>query len=306
MMIRDHREAEATDRRWTLLKAFDVFARLVALVLREVHLERTHLEATSARQEEDQSLSFCEAGQGGLTLFHDQRPAPLPAITLHMRYAPLTRDVNAPPGATFGASVQRAHALHGALLMNVSEAIFTRRSIRSFSPTAVDRSEVDVLLHAAVQAPSAMNRQRWVFAVIEDRALLKQYSDRAKQLLLTREQSDDEASHSQAMLRSEHFDIFYGASVLVVIGSESRDAFSEADCWLAAGTLLLAAHDRGIGSCCIGLAVPLLNTADVRAELRFAPSWYVSAAVALGYPSLLPAPVARNEPHVSAWLCHPT
>ena len=41
----------------------------------------------------------------------------------------------------------------------------------------------------------------------------------------------------------------------------------EADCWLAAENLMLAATAKGLGTCCIGFAVGILNTEEVKREL---------------------------------------
>ena len=53
--------------------------------------------------------------------------------------------------------------------MNTS-AIFTRRSVRIFKDQAVETEKVERLLRAAMQAPSAKNRQPWEFLVVTDEA----------------------------------------------------------------------------------------------------------------------------------------
>ena len=69
------------------------------------------------------------------------------------------------------------------------------------------------------------------------------------------------------MLRSKSFNIFYDAGTLVVIGVRERTAFSEADGWLAAQNLMLKACELGLGSCCIGFAVSVLNLPDEKQAL---------------------------------------
>jgi nitroreductase len=51
--------------------------------------------------------------------------------------------------------------------MNVTEAIFARRAIRAYSSREVDEATIRMLLRAAVQAPSAMNRQPWLFSIVQ-------------------------------------------------------------------------------------------------------------------------------------------
>jgi nitroreductase len=59
------------------------------------------------------------------------------------------------------------------------DAIYKRRAVRSFNEGPVNNDLLMKLLRAAVQAPSAMNRQPWAFVIIEGRELLREYSTRA-------------------------------------------------------------------------------------------------------------------------------
>ena len=184
--------------------------------------------------------------------------------------------------------------------MNVVEAIEARRAVRSFTARKIDDAAIRTLLRAAVQAPSAMNRQPWTFAIVQDPGTLRRYSDRAKEMLRTR--TDPTASHYAELLGGPAFNIFYDAGTLVVIGVEEASTYAEADAWLAAENLLLAATDMGIGSCCIGFAVPVLNTEEVKAELGIGPKGAAIAPIILGYPSVVAPPVPRADPKIVAWL----
>jgi hypothetical protein len=74
--------------------------------------------------------------------------------------------------------------------MKVTDAIYTRRSVRDYTDREVSKETVMVLLQAAIQAPSAVNEQPWTFVVIQDRLLLRRYSDKAKQLFAKNEKLD--------------------------------------------------------------------------------------------------------------------
>ena len=185
--------------------------------------------------------------------------------------------------------------------MNVQEAINARRAVRAYSPRTVDEPQIQSLLHAAVQAPSAMNAQPWLFAVLQDRAQLKRYSDQAKALLLARSAGEPKAARYADLLQSPSFNIFYDAGTLIVIGARERGTYTEADCWLAAANVMLAATDLGLGTCCIGFAVPLLNTPEVLAELGFPTSGAAIAPVLVGYPTAAAPPIPRAAPKVTAW-----
>ena len=49
--------------------------------------------------------------------------------------------------------------------MDIFEALFTRRSIRSFTAEGVSEEDLDMVLRAAMAAPSAHNSQPWHFVV---------------------------------------------------------------------------------------------------------------------------------------------
>ncbi len=56
----------------------------------------------------------------------------------------------------------------------IFDNIMSRTSVRSFLDQPVESEKVEMLLHAAMAAPSACNKQPWHFAVIDDRKLLDQ------------------------------------------------------------------------------------------------------------------------------------
>ncbi|MEZ4389119.1 MAG: nitroreductase family protein [Candidatus Krumholzibacteriia bacterium] len=57
--------------------------------------------------------------------------------------------------------------------MDALEAIFTRRSIRTFTRQKVSDEHIETLLRAGMAAPSAGNQQAWEFVVIGDPAVLE-------------------------------------------------------------------------------------------------------------------------------------
>ena len=57
--------------------------------------------------------------------------------------------------------------------MSALDAIMTRRSVRSFTDEAVSNEQIEIILKAAMQAPSAGNRQPWEFVVVTDKELIK-------------------------------------------------------------------------------------------------------------------------------------
>jgi nitroreductase len=186
--------------------------------------------------------------------------------------------------------------------MDLIDAIYARRAVRSYLPETIDEASIRQLLSAATQAPSAMNAQPWAFAVVQDKARLERYSQRAKSLILAKTANEPKAERYRTMLSDPNFNIFYDAGTLIAICADPRSAYAQADCWLAAQNLQLAAVARGLGTCCIGFALGVLNEAEVKTELGIPQSSSAIAALIVGKPRMQPPAVVRKEPVVLSWL----
>ncbi len=185
--------------------------------------------------------------------------------------------------------------------MDFADVISARRAVRAYTSARVEESTVRALLRAAVLAPSAMNAQPWVFAIVQDVAQLARWSDRAKREMLERTAADPKIQHYEPILREPSFNIFYDASTLVVIGVRERGTFSDADCWLAAENLMLAASNAGLGTCCIGFALGVLNAPETKAELGLPERGAAIAPIIVGHPRATPSRVPRSEPVILSW-----
>jgi nitroreductase len=187
------------------------------------------------------------------------------------------------------------------------QAIYDRRAVRSYAPTELADSTIRSLLEAAVQAPTAMHREPWAFVVVQDRALLKRYSDRAKAVLLEQEAKQPPAvspsdTHLAKLLADPGFNIFYNAGTLIVICGKPLSAFATADCWLAAENLMLAAWSLHLGTCCIGFAVPVLNTPEAKRELGIPADVVAVAPIIVGVPGESTPPAPRRPPEILRWV----
>src|SRR5579871_231547 len=132
--------------------------------------------------------------------------------------------------------------------MELMDAIYQRRAVRSYTDRVVDRDTIRKLFWAAVQAPSAINAQPWAFAVIQDRDLLKQISDRARTHFLKTAGGAIPASLWDVVTAPD-FNMFYNAGTLILICAKPTEPAAAEDCCLAAQNLMLAACDLGLATC---------------------------------------------------------
>jgi nitroreductase len=160
--------------------------------------------------------------------------------------------------------------------------LFGRRSVRVYSPGAVSNETVQLLLEAAMAAPSAMTKDPWRFTVVRDPNTLKTLA---------------QALPGGKMLAT--------AGLAILVCGDQDQAFERElsfllqDCAAATQNLLLAAHGLGLGGCWVG--VHPSEDAGQRLKLLFGlPSQLVPVAVvSLGWPGEeLPARSRFNSDYV--------
>jgi nitroreductase len=185
----------------------------------------------------------------------------------------------------------------------ILQVIHERRSVRRYADGPIGDATLDQLLDAAVWAPSAVNAQPWAFGVIRDHALLDRYAARAKAIYLTDPPVADLAStpepvlrHLRALMSEPGYDVFHGAGTLITIYATAPGGVP--DCYLAGENLMLAAYAVDLGTCPIGLALPLLNTQDVKDELGVDRSFVAALPIVVGHPAEQPHVTTRNPPNL--------
>lgn len=194
--------------------------------------------------------------------------------------------------------------------LSALDAIFVRRSVRAYTEQTLDESTIRALLDAAVQAPTAMHVEPWAFVVVQDQKTLQRISDRAKGSWMKEaaHYRDLHAGVDAAMaaafaerFASRDFCVFYDANTLIVIGAKPLGPFVVADCWLAAENLMLAACALGLGTCCVGSAVPALNSPDTKSELGIPSDLELIAPIIVGVAREAATEVSRKNPTVVSW-----
>ena len=178
--------------------------------------------------------------------------------------------------------------------MDIREAIYSRRAVRDYSPSAIDAEVINRLIGAAIQAPTALNQQPWTFTVVRDQRILDALSSQAKVHMLAEHPELARGSHFQ-MLKDPHFQIFYHAPVLIVISATAEVPWCVEDCSLAAQNLMLAAYGEGLGSCWIGFAQSYLGTPAGKALLRLPPASVPVAPIIIGVARGPVPAVPRNQ-----------
>jgi len=160
--------------------------------------------------------------------------------------------------------------------MDTLEAIFTRRSVRNFTADPVSDEDLQALLRAGMQAPSAKNEQPWHFIVIDDPEVLHaipEFHPHAKMLL--------EAPMAILVCSDRKLEV--------------KRASWLADCSAATENILLAAHAKGLGGVWLGIFPDSERVFGMQALLEMPKDVRPVALVALGHPASRPEPADRFD-----------
>jgi len=151
----------------------------------------------------------------------------------------------------------------------VLTAISERRSIRQYKPEQIAEEQLQALLRAAVESPSARNLQPWHFTVVRDAAVLAEVNAEATAIL------------------GREGDIFYAAPTAIFISADKENDWAKLDSGIAVQNIAIAAQSLGLGSVILGLPAAAFKgpRADYFAKLlKFPATHEFAIAIAVGYP----------------------
>ena len=179
------------------------------------------------------------------------------------------------------------------------DVVRSQRACRAFSTAAVDDDVVERVLEAATFAPSAENKQPWVFLVVRDaerRTAIGELNRRAWEGGGRRYSESRLGAGLLAEVEGGAMGGVAGAPVLVVVCGDARvgnPRVLEASVFPAVQNMLLAATALGLG--CALTTLPLAFGSDMAAALGLPEDVRPMAVVPLGWPAK-PLGPPRREP----------
>ena len=153
------------------------------------------------------------------------------------------------------------------------ENIMTRTSIRQYKDQPVEQEKIDIMLKAAMAAPTAVNLQPWHFIVITDKktiGLLSGKQPTNAPLLIAVCGDTDKTTMPDGKMKLPDFWV------------EDVSAATE--------NLLLAAHALGLGAVWTGVYPAMERVAEVANVLNCPQNIVPVAVVRVGYPDEAPEP----------------
>lgn len=172
--------------------------------------------------------------------------------------------------------------------MELTQGLKTRRSVRRYTDEVISHALFEEIIDVAKMAPTWKNTQTLRYILVQNEELIQKIC-------------------AECMLDFEHnIKTMSKCKNLVVLtqvngrcGYEKDGSFSTSkgcgwemfDAGIAAQTFCLAAHDKGIGSCILGV----FDDEKVKAAIGLPEGQTVAALIPIGVPKFEPDPTPRKE-----------
>lgn len=155
----------------------------------------------------------------------------------------------------------------------VIDAIKTRRSIRKYKAEQITDEELVSVLEAGTFAPTGKNKQEPFIVAVQDKTLRRKLADMNMGFM------------------SKIINPYYNAPTIVLVFAPKPEdnKNSVPDGSLILGTMMIAAHSIGLGSCWINREREMFATKEGLAlmkELGIPENYIGIGALALGYPAV--------------------
>ena len=159
----------------------------------------------------------------------------------------------------------------------VYDTILARRSIRDFLDTPVEHDKIEILLKAAMAAPSACNLQPWAFIVVDEPKTL-------------------------GLLKNATTQGRYNAPLAIVVCGVYKHIPWDGEGWMqdcgaAAQNMMLEATELGLASVCIGG----FDEASLREVLDIPDDVQPLCIIELGYPAYSREPLTWYTEEAVHW-----
>jgi len=180
-----------------------------------------------------------------------------------------------------------------------SQLLSDRRSVRNYTDEKPDLELVRELIKDATMAPNGGNRQPWRFSIVNDRDLIRRISDESKRHVLAAIAEDPNSAWKiyEGALNNPDFNVFYNAPCLVLIFGDAALRSIRVDCALAASYFMLAAADRGLGTCWVDLGSQIRDP-ELLETVGLCEADALVAPIILGWPVAIPKAPARKDPEI--------
>lgn len=167
----------------------------------------------------------------------------------------------------------------------VTELMMSRRSIRNYKDSLINRETLDEILKCGVNAPNGKNLQAYEIRVLSP-ALIDSITSAVVK------------DNPQIGEREGFKNIFVDAPCVLCIAYDTTYDMSQVDCGLLGENIILSAWSKGIGSCCLGSSARWIKDSPSAKpyldRMGFSEGYELLYCIALGYPDETPEAKPRT------------
>lgn len=167
----------------------------------------------------------------------------------------------------------------------VTEVMMSRRSIRSYKDSLINRETLDEILKCGVNAPNGRNIQAYEIRVLSP-AMIDSITNAVVK------------DNPQIGQRKGFRNIFVDAPCVLCIAYDTTYDMSQVDCGLLGENIILSAWSKGIGSCCLGSSARWIKDSPSARpylqKMNFTEGYELLYCIGLGYPNETPEAKPRT------------
>ena len=157
-------------------------------------------------------------------------------------------------------------------MSEVLNAIAKRSSTRGYTEQKLTKEELDKLVAAGLQAPTAANKQEIHITVVDgDHPILAELEEEKNRLM---------------NIQNPQNNFYYGAPTVLILSGDADFYWSKVDAGIAVENIAIAAEGMGLGSLIIGCIKDALygeKREYFAKELKFPEGYEYEVAIALGH-----------------------
>ena len=165
--------------------------------------------------------------------------------------------------------------------------IANRYSCRAYDGRLPEKYKLEAIAKAAVQSPSALNRQPWQIIVVSDKNLIEEMDAEGMRIL---SEAEDKSTYERFMQRGGT--LYYNAPCMfLILGSTP---VNDCDVGIVSENIALTASSLGLGNVICGMArIPFSGPKGENFKKRagITEGWDFGMSVLVGYAA------ATKEPH---------
>ena len=167
----------------------------------------------------------------------------------------------------------------------MTELMMSRRSIRKYKDSLINKETLDEILKCGVNAPNGKNLQAYEIRVLSP-ALIDSITSAVVK------------DNPQIGEREGFKNIFVDAPCVLCIAYDTTYDMSQVDCGLLGENIILSAWSKGIGSCCLGSSARWIKDSPSAKpyldKIGFSEGYELLYCIALGYPDETPEAKPRT------------